>query len=80
MENLPVLGVAALAGYAQNGYIGGNLQFSYDRRIESGPRSGPALFYYLNGPGAGDLSGFLAEHRPTTARSIFDLRYDRSDC
>ena len=38
-----------LAGRRQNGYIGGNLWFSYDRVLRVGP-AGPALFYYLNEP------------------------------
>jgi hypothetical protein len=42
-------GLAGLAGWRENRYIDGNLWFSYDRVLRVGP-SGPALFYYLNGP------------------------------
>jgi ribosome maturation factor RimP len=45
LNSLPGLAVAA-----QNRYIGSNLWFSYDRVLRVGP-PGPALFYYLNGPG-----------------------------
>jgi ribosome maturation factor RimP len=43
----------ALAGPGENRYIHRNLWFSYDRVLRVGP-TGPALFYYLNGPDAGD--------------------------
>jgi hypothetical protein len=42
--------VAGLAGPVENRYIAINLWFSYDRVLRVGP-TGPALFYYLNGPG-----------------------------
>jgi len=48
----------ALAGPGENRYIHRNLWFSYDRVLRVGP-TGPALFYYLNGPNAGD-AGFRA--------------------
>src|SRR4051812_33098750 len=48
----------ALAGPGENLYIHRNLWFSYDRVLRVGP-TGPALFYYLNGPDAGD-AGFRA--------------------
>jgi hypothetical protein len=44
-------GLAGLAVSAENRYINRNLWFSYDRVLRVGP-SGPALFYYLNEPGA----------------------------
>ena len=44
-------GLAGLAVTAENRYISRNLWFSYDRVLRVGP-SGPALFYYLNEPGA----------------------------
>jgi len=43
-------GIAGLVGLGKNGYIRGNLWFSYDRVLRVGP-PGPALFYYLNAPG-----------------------------
>ena len=43
------LGLSALAGSGENRYITGDLSISYDRVLRVGP-SGPALFYYLNGP------------------------------
>ena len=41
--------LAGLAGLPQNGYIRRNLWFLIRSRLRVGP-SGPALFYYLNGP------------------------------
>ena len=55
--------VAGLVGLRENGYIPGNLWFSYDRVLRVGPL-GPALFYYLNrpdaenaAPGSGNTAG-----------------------
>jgi hypothetical protein len=58
LENAPTarkIACSVLAGLARQGenrYIRRNLWFSYDRVLRVGP-SGPALFYYLNGAGAG---------------------------
>src|SRR6202048_2256120 len=41
--------LSSLAGSRKNRYISRTLWFSYDRVLRVGP-SGPALFYYLNGP------------------------------
>jgi ribosome maturation factor RimP len=49
----------------ENRYISRNLWFSYDRVLRVGP-PGPALFYYLNGPAAGD-AGLARADRPDRA-------------
>ncbi len=59
-----------LAGQRKNRYIGRNLWFSYDRVLRVGP-SGPALFYYPNGPGADDSAGRLGQAQPDAS-----LRHD----
>ena len=47
---IPRWALAALAASEENSYIAVNLHVSYDRVLRVGP-PGPALFYYLNGPG-----------------------------
>jgi hypothetical protein len=59
-------GPLGLAGQRENRYIGRNLWFSYDRVLRVGP-SGPALFYYPNGPGADDSAGQLGQPNRTQA-------------
>jgi ribosome maturation factor RimP len=50
MGKFACLTTPGLAGCPQKRYIGSNLKFSYDRVLRVGP-PGPALFYYLKGPG-----------------------------
>jgi hypothetical protein len=61
-------GLAGLAVTAENRYIRRNLWFSYDRVLRVGP-SGPALFYYLNEPGADIGAEFHSgQHRRTALK------------
>ena len=74
-------GLAGLAGSRQNRYIGGNLRFSYDRVLRVGP-TGPALFYYPNGPGSPkavqvNAAGPFGPANPMQDRPI--LTFDMTD-
>ena len=62
---------AGLVGLSEKRYISRNLQVSYDRVLRVGP-SGPALFYYLSPPGAGQWF-------PAGARVPYWARYARSN-
>jgi ribosome maturation factor RimP len=67
----------ALVGPGENRYIDGNLWFSYDHVLRVGP-TGPALFYYLNGPDAAH-AGFRAGQPQSNASKNSLLTLDMTD-
>lgn len=69
-------GLAGLAVAWENRYISRNLWFSYDRVLRVGP-SGPALFYYLNGPDAACGARFHSGQHCRTALELGQPKLDQ---
>jgi hypothetical protein len=94
LAKLAASSMAGLAGSAENRYIPPTLRFSYTIAYWEWAPPGPALFYYLNGPGEmrshgparidrsdGQLDPPAAWNSAskTAQKAPFDPGYDRSD-